>query len=488
MKKIFGLLFTRNESDIIESYFRYNLTYLDGVLVYENNRSSDNTREIILKLIDEGLPIYFIDELAEASETDLMGAQHEAVHMAIDKYGADLVVQLDTDEFLYHADGINPRETLEALRQEVEYQAMWRTYVYEGEPDINLGFMPNNFTRYRNPRLEVAGGHAGKTLASRFLMKEKQAKFTSGAHWLLYPEEEKESVVIKKMEKLVCAHFPVRSKSQVMKQVISNSIWKMKKYKNTVPFAQCFQNYQLGILFKELGDNGGISADRMAKNSIEYSLYTLGNREEISKLMLELGDRLTIQDPLNTSFCKDKIGLLYTDYSEMDDNKAFIRATLKEIDSTVMFLSSESNEKSRLLHESNMQLNEYVKHNDALTVQAETLNHSNSALTQQVDALTQQVETLTQQSSALTQQVNSLVQHNDALTQQSALMMQHNGTLAQHNDTLTQLNSLFTQQNNESMQQINTLTQQVSDIYNSRTWKIGKKLQRAYRLFISDKG
>jgi len=56
MKKIFVVLATKNESDIIESYCRYNLTFCDGMIIYER-QSSDNTNEIIRKLIAEGLPI-----------------------------------------------------------------------------------------------------------------------------------------------------------------------------------------------------------------------------------------------------------------------------------------------------------------------------------------------------------------------------------------------------------------------------------------------
>ena len=349
MKIIFTVAHVKNENDIIESFCRYNLTYCDGMLIKDNG-STDNTKEIIEKLIIEGLPIYYVNTADKL----------EMSQIAINEYEADLIVPLDADEFLYHAEGINPRELLESLLEDVEYQIPWRTYIYQKEPDIKLGFMPNNFSHYRNPILEDAQGHAGKALISKYLMQEKQPKFTSGAHWLLYPDVHQGSVTIERHKKLVCAHFPVRSKLQIMKKVIPNSIIHMKLFKNTIPFEQHYSNHQLGILFKELKDNGDICNEKMAQNSIEYSLYNLGNKEIIAKLMLELGDKLSLHGSMNTVFCSDKLSLRYTYYNE--NNKAFISDTLKNIDETVMFLSSEIAEISRTLQE-------IILHNKALSLQ-----------------------------------------------------------------------------------------------------------------------
>jgi len=146
---------------------------------------------------------------------------------AIEEYDADLIVPLDADEFLYHIDGKNPREVLEELKEYIEYQIPWRTYVYEKEPDIELGFMPNNFTHYRNPSLDCYC----KTLVSKLLIKEKLADFAAGCHSLKYPKEYQGPVNIEKPTKLVYAHFPLRSKAQLMNKVIPNWIYKWK-----VPF------------------------------------------------------------------------------------------------------------------------------------------------------------------------------------------------------------------------------------------------------------
>ena len=68
-KKLVGLSMVRNESDIIETFIRHNLTLLDELHIIDHN-SSDNTREILTHLKQEGLPIhiYHYNELEFAPE------------------------------------------------------------------------------------------------------------------------------------------------------------------------------------------------------------------------------------------------------------------------------------------------------------------------------------------------------------------------------------------------------------------------------------
>ena len=51
----------KNEADIIESFVRYNLNILDGMIILDNC-SSDNTLEILNLLKKEGLNLYIIKD------------------------------------------------------------------------------------------------------------------------------------------------------------------------------------------------------------------------------------------------------------------------------------------------------------------------------------------------------------------------------------------------------------------------------------------
>ena len=341
MKKIFIISQVKNEADIIESFCRYNLTYSDGMLI-RDNESSDNTKDIIQNLINEGLSIFWIN--------DVRGKNNFA-KKAIDKYNADLIIPLDADEFLYHTDGINPRETLEKLDETKEYQAIWRTYIYEKEPDIELGFMPNNFIYYRNPVMEdpLKYERHKKVIASRHLIKSRSAAFIAGSHFLKYPDEYLASAKIEILEKMVFAHFPIRSKAHVLRKVIPNWIYKWG-LPNRAP-RDMLGASQLGILFDDLKNHGEISPEKIKQFSIDYAMtldfdkfdqIKLLNKEELENIKNDLGEALTIAGNMRTSFCSDKLKLRYTDFNE--DNKVFLRATLTEIDKVVTNLSKSLDE------------------------------------------------------------------------------------------------------------------------------------------------
>jgi len=398
-------------------------------MLIKDNGSTDNTVEIIDKLINEGLPIHLVDT----------GNKHELAHDAIDEYDADLVIPLDADEFLYHIDGINPRESLEAMREEVEYQAIWRTYIYEKEPEIELGFLPNNFRLYRNPEMENPDKYERrkKVIVSRYLLKERHADFVEGSHFLVYPDDNRECAYVEIADRLVFAHFPIRSRSQVTIKSILN--WTMKWRTPHRASRDGLDSLQAGVLFNDIKESGSLSPDKLKQHSIEYAMFrdtrniyeiVSTSREELDKIKNDLGDSLEVTGPMNVSFCNDKLSLLYTDYCE--DREILIRVMLEEIDDTVSYLSSESFENARFL-------------------------------------------------SAQVQQVNDLEQHNYTLTEQ-------NDALTEQNDALTKRCDTISLQNDALNLQVSTLSKEIADILSSNTWKIGKRLNKLYRIVIPYKG
>ncbi len=319
MKKIIGLTKVRNESDIIESFCRYNLTYCDSMLVYDTG-SLDNTREIIQSMIDEGLAIHFADDIKSLS-LPLLDIFNAMAIKAIDEYGADLIVRLDADEFLYHTDAVNPRAELENLNEKVEYQAPWRTYTYMPDSGGRKDFLPNSFTHYRNPLLETFN----KTIASKYLLKDKQAKYAPGGHSMIYPEKFHNDIAVEKPEKLVFAHFPLRSKAQLMTKSIPGWIDTLKLPKAT----RKGMALQWELLFNEFRDRGDISEEKIKHHSIVYGLH----ENTMKSILTEIGDRLTVQEPMDVSFCADKVRLRYTDYKA--DQQILIRTALTSFESAL---------------------------------------------------------------------------------------------------------------------------------------------------------
>lgn len=98
---IVAVTIARIESDIIESYVRYTLTYADEIIIYDND-SSDGTREILQELYNEGLPLVILRELGnvEFNHAEIMT---KLCFMAVER-NATLVVPIDVDEFLINTE------------------------------------------------------------------------------------------------------------------------------------------------------------------------------------------------------------------------------------------------------------------------------------------------------------------------------------------------------------------------------------------------
>ena len=56
-KKLISISMVRNENDVIESFVRHNLALMDEMHIIDHG-SSDGTREILIQLKEEGLPVF----------------------------------------------------------------------------------------------------------------------------------------------------------------------------------------------------------------------------------------------------------------------------------------------------------------------------------------------------------------------------------------------------------------------------------------------
>ena len=56
-----GIAMVKNEADVIEAFVRHNLGFMDALAIVDND-SIDGTREILVQLQQEGLPIILFDD------------------------------------------------------------------------------------------------------------------------------------------------------------------------------------------------------------------------------------------------------------------------------------------------------------------------------------------------------------------------------------------------------------------------------------------
>ena len=107
--RIVAISMVKNEMDVIESFVRHTLGFAD-LLIVADHKSTDQTREILEKLRDEGLPLIIEDvRTAIYEQADVMT---HLLWEAADVQKADLVVPLDADEFLVPTGGASCRAVL----------------------------------------------------------------------------------------------------------------------------------------------------------------------------------------------------------------------------------------------------------------------------------------------------------------------------------------------------------------------------------------
>lgn len=95
--KLVAVSVIKNEADIVEAFVRHTRAWADLHLVFDH-ASTDGTREILGRLVGEGLPLrlYTDDALGNLQQ---FRSNHLA-RVAVEEFGADWVMPLDADEIL----------------------------------------------------------------------------------------------------------------------------------------------------------------------------------------------------------------------------------------------------------------------------------------------------------------------------------------------------------------------------------------------------
>jgi len=448
MKKIIAITKVKNESDIIESLCRYYAEFCDAILLYEND-SIDNTRMIVQKLIDEGLPIYFTDDIKENIKKGIVKSPRTVMlQKAFDEFGADIVLNFDGDEFLSSTDGCNPREILENLDETVEYRVTWRGYVYQGEPEDTETFLPHRFQYYRNPKLD----YLTKAIMSRYLFKEKQAKPGVANHFLIYPvvstdmennqtdfghlyhriPVQQKVVEVKVSDELILAHYAFRSKAQLMSKMIPSWIRELRNADRESA------NYGGESIFNLIKEHGEITKETVEK----YSLLYFGQRfEDAERTVRELNDEILINGPLPTGFCKGDLRLKYTDYK--DTEKTWLKELLTQIEEVLTTLPYREAEAVFLMRETRRHNQELIRH-----------------LKQREDEVKYRDD--------LIKQWDYEIKHRDEIIKNM------DEIIRQREDEVKYRDDLIKQKDNE-----------INDIYSSRSYKIARLFHKVFRLVIS---
>lgn len=206
MKTIYSITMVKNEVDIIEVFIRYNLNYLDKMVILDNG-STDGTTEIILKLVNEGLPIDLVfDHNPAYVQSEIIT---NLMYDVIRKYDPTFILPLDVDEFLTSYKEKDVRKIIKQLPTDAVTYIEWVTYVPTEKDDSDQ----INILHRINHTRKVQFNYDKKIIIPISIVKNNSVVIKQGSHDL----EENEKISWKKniIDTLNLAHYPVRSVEQM---------------------------------------------------------------------------------------------------------------------------------------------------------------------------------------------------------------------------------------------------------------------------------
>lgn len=268
-----------SEADIIESFARHTLHFVDHLYIQFHN-SYDSSKEIIEQLICEGLPISFEQNPDPGFRREAIG--NELVHNLAKDSRFDFILPLDADEFIV----VNSRSVLEDELETVRHggglTVNWLAYV-PTEADNQAD--PNPITRIRHRTRSIHPLHkvffAAKTLA------DDDIYLGDGNHDLL--SRSYHEVPHHRSERIFLAHFPIRSSPQLVSKVIIGSSARAL----STDFTENQSKHWRALL-----SDPSTSLEMPIKQLSDYAAYYLDDRQQdlINAPLLTSVKKLTYQE------------------------------------------------------------------------------------------------------------------------------------------------------------------------------------------------
>ena len=208
---LIGVSMVKNESDIIESFIRYNSHFLDHLFVIDND-STDATPEILRRLADEWPGLKWKKDNSPGHQ------QERVVTMAIRELRAwmkfDFAFPLDADEFILCPDRSKLERELGTIPARSLGLIPWKTYVPTPTDDWSV---IDPLRRIVNRRDREPKQHF--KLAVPFdVASDTDFYLDAGNHTASIAGGK--AVPQKNLENISLAHFPLRSTEQMSSKVL----------------------------------------------------------------------------------------------------------------------------------------------------------------------------------------------------------------------------------------------------------------------------
>ena len=269
MMESLGISMVKNEADIIEAFVRHNLAFMDMLAILDND-SSDGTREILLQLQQEGLPVIVFDDPVVAY------FQAEKVTMVyrkvVPQFNPRFVFLLDADEFIVASSREALYEELRSLRPGTQAQYYWRTYIPapsgpEGDPSDPL--------RSITHRMAVEDRWSKSIIATKPKIDMK-LRIQQGSHDVKFAGRSLPKV---ELRNVALAHFPVRSVDQITSKVLVGWIAYLernrhRRWPRRRPRAG--DGFQWKVLYDRIIRGPGLTTEDLTKEALKYAQSSQG--------------------------------------------------------------------------------------------------------------------------------------------------------------------------------------------------------------------
>lgn len=251
----------KNEADVIEAFVRHNLSFMDALVIVDND-SVDDTREILVQLQREGLPvILFDDPIVGHFQSEIVTAVYRKV---VPKFKPRFVFLLDADEFIVAPS----REALDAqlrtMRPGTQAQYCWRTYIpaptgLESQASDPLRSITHRKAEERSwwkpvivtkpnidMKLRIKQGNHGATYAGRPLRKRR-------------------------LKDVTIAHFPVRSVDQFTSKILVGWIANLERNRYRLDFAHAIH---WKVVYERIIRGPSFTAEDLTREALNYADFS----------------------------------------------------------------------------------------------------------------------------------------------------------------------------------------------------------------------
>ena len=230
--KIVSFTMVNNESEIIESFIRYNYNFLDEMYIIDNG-CTDNTIKILHNLINDGYKIVIYDESLEAY--DQFRLDNKYLNKIIEERNPDLIIPLDADEFII-SDHKDPRKEMEKLSLDKIYYVNWQWYVMTEKDDPKETFIPR---RLKYCLKKTVWNYSDGTPVTKVILparyfKDKKLTMSMGHH-TVYGDK---SMAIEEIKNIKLAHYRAISEEQLVYKTCCYTMRDIATMGNNIETAQ----------------------------------------------------------------------------------------------------------------------------------------------------------------------------------------------------------------------------------------------------------